>query len=574
MAVDKTVEVEETDDGDVSQRASALRDLIRLLVKAQKALRLYQANNAIAHRLEKELYAKLFAHLEEEGAFELTVQEFKLFLGEDVLYESDDRNDSLAFTLFRDGVRKLSFHPGLEDEELHSLLTCLNRVGVHSNDQDDLVTLFWEQDFKSIKYYAIEELSSESSGPSLQQQLESSSAGEGEGGGGAAADSVSLKDLEQPTAHLPNDACRLKEEELEALRAELLTQESEPFCVSVVELAIELTLQERRKEERDRLTDGLIAIANRLLQNGELEEIARMAEHLEGLSGMLLADSEPVTQLRQKVFRALSDPEHLGGFLDQVEQARQLKPAELTTYLARLGRNALPALVPSLARLNTSPFRRAVADAILATKEEAVPELARHIPSNGDLPDATFVRELLYVLSHLHGDHSLPLVEKLLSASEVTVRREASSALGRFDHERTGELCLKLLLDSDAEVRSTALDTLVRSGATQLAKPILDQSIADPGFEERSFLEKSRTFSAVAKLGGPESFNWFTEIVRPGERRWFASRRKREILQAAVHGIHKVGTPEAKQFLEKMASEGDRFVRATSQKELSAERKA
>ena len=203
-----------------------------------------------------------------------------------------------------------------------------------------------------------------------------------------------------------------------------------------------------------------------------------------------------------------------------------------------------------------------------------MPELARHIPSNGDLPDATFVRELLYVLSHLPGDQSLPLVEKLLSASEETVRREAASALGHFDHERTGEICLKLLLDSDAEVRSTALDTLVRSGATQLAKPILDQSIADPGFEERSFLEKSRTFSAVAKLGGPESLNWFTEIVRPGERRWFASRRKREILQAAVHGIHKVGTPEAKQFLEKMASEGDRFVRAASQKELSAERKA
>ena len=223
VVVDKTVEVEETDDGDVSQRTPALRDLIRLLVKAQKALRLYQANNAMAHRLEKELYAKLFAHLEEEGAFELTVQEFKLFLGEEVLYESNDRNDSLSFTLFRDGVRKLSFHPGLEDEELHSFLTCLNRVGVHSNDQDDLVTLFWEQDFKSIKYYAIEELSSESSGPSLQHQLESGKLGEGEGGGGATADSVSLKDLEQPTAHLPNDACRLKEEELEALRTELLT---------------------------------------------------------------------------------------------------------------------------------------------------------------------------------------------------------------------------------------------------------------------------------------------------------------------------------------------------------------
>ena len=574
MAEGKPVEVEETDSGgDVSQRSPALRDLIRHLVKAQKALRLYEANNAIAHGLEKALYAELFAHLEEQGEFELTVQEFKMLLGEDILYESNDRKDSLSFTLFRDGVRKISFHPGIEDRELHGFLTCLNRVGMHSNDQDDLVTLFWEQDFKSIKYYAIEELSSESAGPSLQQQLESGASGEG-GGGGASPDSVSLKDLEQPNAHLPNDAGRLTEDELEALRAELLAQETEPFCGSVVELAIELTLQERRKEERDRITDSLIAIANRLLKDGELEEIARLAEHLEGLSGMLLSDSEPVTELRKKVFRALSDPEHLGGLLDQVEQARQLKPSELTMYLARLGTDALPALVPSLARLNTSPFRRAVAEAIVATKEEAVPELSRHIPTNGDVPDVTFVRELLYVLSHLAGDQSLPLVEKFLSASDEVVRREAASTLGRFDHERTGELCLKLLSDPDAEVRNTALDTLVRSGATGLAKLILERSITNPAFEERSFPEKSRTFSAVAKLGGPEALDWFADIVRPGERRWFASRSEREMLQAAVHGIRKLGTPEAKQLLDEMASKGDRFVRAASQKELSTERKA
>jgi hypothetical protein len=571
VAEDKAVEVDETGD-EVSPRVDALRDLLRLLVKAQKALRLYEANNAIAHRLENELYSKLFAHLEEEGAFELTIQEFKILLGEDVLYESTDRNDSLAFTLFRDGFRKLSFHPGLEAEELHGFLTCLNRTAVHSNEQDDLVTLFWEQDFKAIKYYAIEELDTESTGPSLQEQLESGTLGEGGGGGGA--DSVSLKDLEQPTAHLPSEACRLQEEEFEALRAELVNQETEPFCVSVVELAIELTLQERRKEERDRLANGLVAIADRLLKDGELVEIARMAEHIEGLADMLLAKSEPVAHLRTKVFRALSDAERLDGFLEQVERTRCLKPNELTTHLARLGPDALRALVPGMARMTTSPFRRAVADAILVAKEQAIPELSRHIPSNGDVPDATLVRELLYILSHLPGDHALPLVEKLLAASDDAIRRGASAVLGRFRSERTGEICLQLLLDPDAEVRSTALDALVRSGATNLAKAILDQSIADPGFEERSLLEKSRIFSAVAKLGGPQALDSFTEFIRPQELRWFASRKEREVLRAAVHGIHKLGTREAKELLQEMASKGDRFVRGATQRELSVEKKA
>ena len=113
---------------------------------------------------------------------------------------------------------------------------------------------------------------------------------------------------------------------------------------------------------------------------------------------------------------------------------------------------------------------------------------------------------------------------------------------------------------------------LVRSGATELAKTIFDQSIADPTFEERSYQEQSRTFSAVAKLGGVNALQWFTDLVHPEGRRWFASRKERQMLQAAVHGIHVVGTEESKDLLEEMASKGDRFVRAASQKELGAER--
>ncbi len=289
---------------------------------------------------------------------------------------------------------------------------------------------------------------------------------------------------------------------------------------------------------------------------------------------MLLAKSEAVGHLREKVFRALSEAERLGNFLEQVEQSRALKPSELTTFLARLGSDALRSLIPAMARMTTSPYRRAVSDAILATKEEAVAELGRHIPSNGDIPDTTFVRELVYILSHLPEDQALPLAEQLLDAPDETIRREATAVLGRFRGARSGEICLRLLRDHDQEVRSTALDLLVRSGATELAKAIFDQSIADPTFEERSYQEQSRTFSAVAKLGGVNALQWFTDLVRPEERRWFASRKERQMLQAAVHGIYVVGAEESKDLLAEMASKGDRFVRAASQKELAAERKS
>jgi len=141
-------------DGTVPPAAQRVREILRLLVKAQKALRLYQTGNAVSERLQAELFSTLSTHLDDFGSFTLTVREFRILLGGEAVYEGTDRNDSLAFLLFRDGIRQLTFGPGLTPNELHRFLTCLNRVAVLANEQDDLVTLFWEEDFKAITVYA------------------------------------------------------------------------------------------------------------------------------------------------------------------------------------------------------------------------------------------------------------------------------------------------------------------------------------------------------------------------------------------------------------------------------------
>ena len=154
-------------------RAAQVRERLRLLVKAQKAQRLYDGKNEVSERLEKDLYDRLTEILESDGEIHLAVQEFELECEHEVVYESHDRKDSLAFLLYRDGVRRLSLHPGLERFELEAFLSCLNRVALHANDQDDLVTLLWEQDFHSIRYFAVEELAKKDAFPRLEDQLAS-----------------------------------------------------------------------------------------------------------------------------------------------------------------------------------------------------------------------------------------------------------------------------------------------------------------------------------------------------------------------------------------------------------------
>ena len=118
------------------------------------------------------------------------MHEFELKCEHEIVYESHDRKDSLAFFLYRDGLRRLSLHPEVERTELTAFLTCLNRVALHENDQDDLVTLLWERDFHGIRYFAVEELATTALFPRLDEQLAS---GELSCGGAEAAEAMSLR---------------------------------------------------------------------------------------------------------------------------------------------------------------------------------------------------------------------------------------------------------------------------------------------------------------------------------------------------------------------------------------------
>jgi hypothetical protein len=199
-------------------KVSGARVVIRLLVKAQKAHRLYEGKNAVSEKLESELFERIRRYLSEEGEIRLVVQESRLLVDEEAVYQSSERtNDSLSFLLYRDGIRRLSFAPGLELDELRAFLRCLNRVSLTTNDQDDLVTLLWELDLHAIRYFAVEELSAQSSYPRLSDQLGTAEQ-EGDGGGGS-AESVSL-DLDQPVSTVPVEACRLDPSEIDALQCE------------------------------------------------------------------------------------------------------------------------------------------------------------------------------------------------------------------------------------------------------------------------------------------------------------------------------------------------------------------
>src|SRR5688572_26742572 len=134
------------------QTLNRLRDLMRVLVRALKAKRMYPANNPLLQRILAEASIGMNETLELIGDIRLTVAQYDfLFLGQSI-YSNPNKKESIAFRFAKDGITELVFQEGLPPEQLEDFLTVLGTALESSALEDDLVTLLWEQEFSHISY--------------------------------------------------------------------------------------------------------------------------------------------------------------------------------------------------------------------------------------------------------------------------------------------------------------------------------------------------------------------------------------------------------------------------------------
>jgi len=148
-----------------------VRGLFVVLVKALRALQLYDDNNPVRKRFVtslREAFEKLW---EEVEGLNLSVQEDRLVLVGEPVYESSSRSDSLAFLPYKDGVRDITFLPGVEGRELDQILSVLQRARLlKSAEGDDLLTMLWEQDMESFKCTSVHQITEGAEIPTAQAE--------------------------------------------------------------------------------------------------------------------------------------------------------------------------------------------------------------------------------------------------------------------------------------------------------------------------------------------------------------------------------------------------------------------
>ena len=136
---------------------SAIESLMQVFLKGLRASQLYLPNNPVYQKAIENLRAAFEPVWEHNSEVDLRVTESELLWDAAPVLKQEEKTESVAWLLFKDGVRTVSLSPGVEDEEILRLLQTLNKArGLPADAADDLLTLLWEQDFQYIRYDYLE----------------------------------------------------------------------------------------------------------------------------------------------------------------------------------------------------------------------------------------------------------------------------------------------------------------------------------------------------------------------------------------------------------------------------------
>jgi hypothetical protein len=518
--------------GALSPRAQAAGALVGALAKSARAFTLYDPGNALVRQFIADYQARAEAATA-GGEVALEVRPFELGLGREVVYQEEDRERSLAFKLFRDGVRKLTFSRGVRGDELMRLLeiVAVRFVGVRQAE-DDLVTLLRKADLRTIGFSAVEGYASDDEAPELGLRPR--------GGEPPAGFDTPLPRLPAPG---PISYIPVPEEALAALHAEEAT---EALAQAGLRLAAELVAWAARGAiPGGEVTQFCAELRDYLLADQQLGALALLAD---------LAGRQPAGPLRDEILRGLADPRLLEAVLGALPEGGAALPAEA----ARLVPFVPAAAVLERIATEESPGRRSALLSVLAARLPADAEtVTARLPT---LP-TELARVLLRTLSQRAPDQVDEASVAMLGHPDPALQLDALRAIAGFSRKIPAAPLLKLLGAPEEPVRVAAAQALEQHGDGAAARAVAEALSGRKGLSRAEAAALGRTLGVLHAGAALRLFDgWLVQKRRLlGALR--VSEQEEALRWAAVAGLGAIPGAEAEQRLEAVAKWADEGLR-------------
>jgi hypothetical protein len=479
----------------VSPEHRSARGICAHLHRAYRDLRFYPQDHPTARQTLETLVEALIAHVNAEGSLTLDVEEGRLLYEGEQVYSYETGRDNLAFLMFRDGIRLLSFHPGLGAGEIEAFTDRLAHADDLVDAEHDLATAFWEQDFTHIDYLVadpflggegLREGTIDALRETVLNRLNRASMAEGSQVGALAGALLPVERVGIDESSLALTAAEVEQSER---AAEDPSNVLEDFALVLLEIAGGFSGQ---IPEDDVLTRSLATVIESYLESRNLNGLAFVVDRLQLLEG----EGRCSAGFVGLVVSAGVTAKGLGRLIEGIGQAPAEEVARIEGFLSATRWWIYPALLELLAESGDRMVRRSVL-AVLGA-EGGVP--GPHLGPLFQDPRWYVVRNAVQLAAGSHDPELPGQLERLLRHPDVRVRRETIRTLDTLGGGTALRALVKALADQDSSVRTLAVQSLGRQGSHE-HEAMVSAQVEGHDFDTRPSEEIEAFLVALAVMG-------------------------------------------------------------------------
>ncbi|HXM37415.1 MAG TPA: HEAT repeat domain-containing protein [Gemmatimonadales bacterium] len=544
---------------------------MQVISKGMRATQLYMPNNPVYQRSVDNVRGAFRQIWQATDDLIFDIGETEMRWEDHPVYSQDQRNESIAWTLYKDGVRSLTFKPGVEDVEIVRFLGVLHKAkNLQADAPDDLLTLLWAEDFQFITY-TFRELASENAVPIDRDRTVAPPIGGGGGGGGEgearSSDPATVRRQVEEEAPPKREGLVsvddfdttlyfLDDKEIEYLHKEVEREYAQDLRRNVLAMLFDLLELQTYGTVRAELLSILENFIPYLLGAGDFRSVAYILRE----SKVILQRARELIPEHRQALEALptrlSQADALSQLLQSLDEAAgHPTEEELSELFTELRAEALATLMGWLPKLNNERVRDLVKTAAERLAQTHAAEVLKALGSSDPVVQLEIVR--------LAGRLKLPGAPDgmgaLLERGDRELKLAVVEALTTIGTPNAMRLLEKVIEDADRDVRIAAVKFLGQRGHRN-AFPQIESAVVGNKLKDADLTEKMTFFEAYGALAGAAGIPVLEKIL-VAKGGLLARKEDPETRACAAMALGKIRAPAARDVLQKVMQDKEALVR-------------
>jgi HEAT repeat protein len=534
-------------------------ELLSAMAKALRAFQMYLPNNPIYHRAVQNVQAACTPIWAAVDELVLNISESDFICEDQVVYRQTNKNESLTWSLFKDGMRALTIRRGAEEKELPLLLATINQARFLPPDAgDDLPTLLWAHEFDHIEYRFIDFFTGEGGGGVVPQasrepvgQEQTAAQRKAQVAEEAPARAKSLVEIDDVDSTL----YFLEEAEINYLARELEEEYQRDMRGSAFNILFDLFETNTDTNVRLEILRVLERLFPNLLNARDFRSSAAVLRETKLLRERAAQLQPEHAQRLEGFVQKLSEPSIVGQLLQSLDEASHLGvDAQAAEVLRELRATALEPLVGWLPNLTSDPLRKLL--------EEVVDRLAHTYPAEVQrilkLPDSPALLGMVSLCGRLGLSQAVQGLAETVNHPDPAVRLAVVQTLGQLGTPGAMTVVDKAIEDSDRNVRLAAVRAAGSRGYKGALRRV-EAVIMGKAVKDMDLTEKMAFFEAYGSIAGVNALKPLSGLLL--ERGLLRMKEPPETRACAAIALGRIKTPEARDVLQRAMDDKELVVR-------------